>query len=123
MDCTIDIKYENGIVFAHLAGDVDYTKSQETFQAIIDLCKANNCYRILGVQSFPPLKITAAHDMEKIFRDVGFSKKYKIAWVEETNDDTREALEYSAAVLRNRNLLNGGIFANHEDAYQWLLKD
>lgn len=122
MNYTIEVKYENGIVFAYTTGKDSYEITYEIWTKIMAVCKANNCFRVLGIQNMTPLKTIEAYDVEKVFRELGVSMKYKIAWIEE-DAETREMLEYSAAVLRNRNLLNGGLFTSQSAALKWLRSD
>lgn len=122
MNYELEISYSAGIVRVYMAGDDDYATCRETFSKIKNACDHYQCYKILGIQKMTPLKVTEAYDVEKIFRELGLSMAYSIAWVEQESAEAREMLEYSAAVLRNKHLLNGGIFANEDDALQWLLQ-
>lgn len=59
---------------------------------------------------------------EKIFRETEVSLKYRIAWVKK-NPIARENIQFVETVLKNRGLVNGGLFTDVSEAKAWLLKE
>ena len=86
---------------------------------VAKVCKEHDCYYVLGVSNAPgPMPITDGYDHADLFRGLGIVQKYRIAWAE-LNDEARVATEFVETVLNNRGL-PGKVFANEEDARQWL---
>lgn len=86
-------------------------------------CEENNCFNILG-EGFitEPLTTMEAYNHIQIFRDVGLTRKHRIAWVHHI-EETAEPARFAETVLNNRGLVNGRLFPTVEEAIEWLLGD
>lgn len=107
----------------HVRIDSDQERSIEYATAlwteVAKICEEHDCYNVLGVSNAPgPMPIIDGYDHADLFRKLGITQKYKIAWAE-LNDDARSATEFVETVLFNRGL-PGRAFANEEDARRWL---
>lgn len=84
-----------------------------------DACNEHNCYRVLGIGYTTSLETMEAFDSADLFKTLGLSAKYRIAWVE-TNQETKEVIAFTETVLVNRGLA-GRLFSNVAEAEEWLL--
>lgn len=107
----------------HVRIDSDAERNLEYATAlwteVAKVCNEHDCYYVLGVSYAPgPMPITDGYDHADLFRKLGIVQMYRIAWAE-LNDDARLATEFVETVLVNRGL-PGRVFANEDDARQWL---
>lgn len=123
------MSYEMAVVFkgdyveARSTGDKSYQSAVMLWHEIIKVCDQHHCYKVLGIgESTRPMPVMDAMNHEKLFRDFSINRKYKIAWVE-LNKDAVGSVRFLETVLLNRGMLNGKLFADVEEAKQWLLED
>jgi hypothetical protein len=119
MSANYDIKFEEGIVFVTLAGEMDYKISSKMWADITGVCVENNCFHILGVQEGSTLSTVDAFKHTDLFQGLGINSKYCIAWAEQ-DSSVRQMLEYTASILKNNFLASGEIFKTKEEAIKWL---
>ena len=116
---TIKITFEGDHIRAESRGEKSIEWSRRLWTAIIDVCKANDCYKVLGIsESLTIMPIMDGFDHVELFRELGIDTKYRIAWVE-LNPDALKTVRFVDAALFNR-LLPGRLFMTEEDAKKWL---
>lgn len=119
---SMTITFEGDHVRVESIGKKTPAFARQVFTAIVDACKANDCYRVLGIgESSKPLTILEGFDLTALFRELGIGTKYRIAWVE-LNPDAVKTLRFIDAALFNR-LLPGRVFRTEEEAKIWLFGD
>ena len=120
MTNTKTITFEGDHIRVVSRGEKSIEWSRELWPAIVEVCEANDCYRILGIsESLNVMPIMDGFDHVELFRELGINTKYRIAWVD-TNPDSIKTLRFMDAALFNR-LLPGRLFKTEEDARKWLL--
>lgn len=116
------ISFEGDHVRVESYGDKTMAWSRQLFSAMVEACEANNCYRVLGVaESTKPLTILEGFEHVALFRELGISTKYRIAWVE-LNPAAVKTVRFVDAALFNR-LLPGRVFLKEEEAKAWLFSE
>ena len=120
MTDTKTITFEGDHIRVVSRGEKSIEWSRELWPAIVEVCEANDCYRILGIsESLTVMPIMDGFDHVELFRKLGINTKYRIAWVD-SNPDSIKTLRFMDAALFNR-LLPGRLFKTEEDARKWLL--
>ena len=120
MTNTKTITFEGDHIRVVSRGEKSIEWSRELWPAIVEVCEANDCYRILGIsESLTVMPIMDGFDHVELFRKLGINTKYRIAWVD-LNPDSIKTLRFMDAALFNR-LLPGRLFKTEEDARKWLL--
>ena len=120
MTDTKTITFEGDHIRVVSRGEKSIEWSRELWPAIVEVCEANDCYRILGIsESLTVMPIMDGFDHVELFRKLGINTKYRIAWVD-LNPDSIKTLRFMDAALFNR-LLPGRLFETEEDARKWLL--
>lgn len=118
----IIVEYEGDYVHARVYGKNNYDVSLEVWQRIMATCKEHNCFKILG-ENFTTEELSTmdAFDHLKILEKVGMTLQYRVAWVNHVKE-TSKGLEFvETVVVKNRGLVNGGLFPTFEEAKDWLL--
>jgi len=122
MTNSMTISFEGDHVRAESYGEKSLAWSKKLFAAIVEACEANDCYRVLGIaESTKPVTILEGFDHVALFRELGISTKYRIAWVE-LNPSAVKTVRFVDAALFNR-LLPGRVFLTEDDAKAWLFGD
>ncbi len=67
------------------------------------------------------LSVLENYDLFAMFAEVGFTLKYRLAWVDQ-NPDTYDSTYFAETVLKNR-FVAARLFREVEDAKQWLLSN
>lgn len=122
MDPGFNVTFEGDHIRVESYGErsIDYARALWT--EISQLCREHDCYLVLGVSNAPgPMPVMDGYDHANLFRDLGITGKYKIAWAE-LNDEARKATRFVEDVLFNRGL-PGKAFASEDDAREWLFSD
>jgi len=114
------IDYINSTIEVQASGIPDRQSVSQMWKAIIDACKENQCFSILGLSNFDqPLKLADAIDHQAIFLEAGVTIDHRIAWVQ-LNPKAYAMTELAETVLLNRGLINGRLFSDELDARRWL---
>lgn len=122
MTNTMTISVEGDHIRVESYGEKTPAFARHVFTAIVEACKANDCYRVLGIgESTKALTILEGFDLTALFRELGISTKYRIAWVE-LNPAAVKTIRFIDAALFNR-LLPGRVFRTEEEAKTWLFGD
>jgi hypothetical protein len=116
---TMEITFEGDHIRAESRGEKSIEWSRKLWAAIVAECKANDCYKILGIsESLTVIPIMDGFDHIELFRELGINTKYRIAWVE-LNPEAVKTVKFVDAALFNR-LLPGRVFKTEEEARKWL---
>jgi len=122
MSYEVNIEYKDDLIRVYTNGASDYNDSFELYSEIVKSCKKYSCYRVLARSGLTAMSTVAAFEHIKIYEDLGITKNgFKFAWFV-ADPIVREKVEDIAAMLRNRNLLNGFVFSDYAEAQQWLLQ-
>lgn len=96
--------------------------STELWKGVVETCREHDCRYILGVSyTTKPLRTMEAYKHADLFRELGMTHEYKIAWVE-SNPETIETTYFVETVLVNRGF-TARIFDDEKNALEWLLDD
>ena len=117
----ISIEYKDDYIHVSLHGSDDRAASPELWQRIAESCEQYNCYNILG-ESYNEENLSTldGYDHIEIFERAGITLKHRIAWVHHVKETVR-GIKFVETVLRNRALMNGGLFESVEEAKRWLM--
>ena len=114
--------FEGDHVLVLSDGEKNFEFSTRIWTEVVEVCEANNCFRVLGVSTTTkPLEALEGYDHARLFRDLGIDRRYKIAWVE-NNADAQDIINFIETVLYNRGL-PGKAFEDVDEARAWLLGD
>ena len=120
MKVNIDIQLQDNYVLAKYRGPDSPEISRAIIQQLVDACDEHQCFRIMVLAYLEnSLSIIDNYDLATMFREVGFSSKHRLAWVD-LNPDTHESTRFAETVLFNR-AIQARLFYDEEDARQWLL--
>ena len=123
MNYEIDIEYTDDLIRVCTSGAADSRDSFELMSRIVKACKEHNCYKVLTKSGLKAMSIMTVFDHVKMYEELEMTKnKYRIAWFV-ADPDMREKVEDIAAMLRNRDLVNGFVFSDYADAQEWLLEE
>jgi len=101
-------------------GDKNLEHAREMWTDVSLLCQKHACYNVLGLSyADNAMPILDGYSHAELFRDLGITAGYRIAWVEH-NAEAREHTDFVETVLFNRGL-PGRSFASEEEARAWLL--
>jgi len=119
---TISIEHKDGYIHVRLHGRDDRAVSLELWQRIAEACETYHCYNILG-ESYNKenLSIIDAYDHIEIFKQAGVTLKHRIAWVHHV-EESAKGIQFVEMILKNRALMNGGLFGSVEEAKRWLVE-
>jgi hypothetical protein len=82
MGYEISIEYQGGYVHARHTGADSYGISLELWQRIMAACRERGCFNILGESdNTNSLPVMDAFAHIGIYRKVGMSARYRVAWV------------------------------------------
>ena len=119
MTAEFTVTFEDDHVKVVSDGDKSIDVAREVWTEIAATCRQHECYAVLGVaHSDTPLSIVDGFSHAELFRELGITARYRIAWVEQ-NPAARDTIEFTETVLANRGL-PGRLFATEEQALQWL---
>jgi hypothetical protein len=123
MQDEIIVKYlQDGYVHALHYGDANYETSLELWRRIVAVCKEYNCFNILGEShNTKDLSTMDAFNHLKILDEVGLTLRYRVAWVIRAEGIGRGIEFDETVIVKNRGLVQGGIFPSVEEARRWLL--
>jgi len=122
MNNELEISFQQTYIHVRVTGAGTRERIMEVWRRVAAMCRQHNCYKILGEQDLQVgISTLDALDHPDIFREVGITEKFRIAWVE-LNPRTFETTDFIRNVLANRAMGQGKIFTRVEDARQWLLR-
>jgi hypothetical protein len=122
MEDQFEITYEGNCIKVQLQGNEDLGVASCLWPQILEACKDNDCFKVLGIaETTNPLGTMDAYNHAELFNKLGINHQYRIAWVE-LNPEAYEATQFAETVLKNRGL-PGRLFADVSEAKQWLLNE
>ncbi|PKN37374.1 MAG: hypothetical protein CVU62_10305 [Deltaproteobacteria bacterium HGW-Deltaproteobacteria-2] len=118
----IIIEYKDNYIHVRHYGKNNYDISLDLWRRVKAMCDQYNCFNILGENyTTDELSTMDAFNHIKILELVGLTLKHRIAWVNQVKE-TAKGIEFvETVVIKNRGLVNGGIFSSVEEAKLWLL--
>ncbi|UUO06580.1 hypothetical protein M4951_24960 [Blastopirellula sp. J2-11] len=117
------IEFMGDYISVVTTGADSYARSMTLWKKIIAACQKYDCNNILGQsQTQGELSTMDSFKHIEVFQEAGVTWKHRIAWVA-PDPDKFEQLKFVETVLRNRALVNGGLFRTVEEARNWLLGD
>jgi len=128
IDGEISLSYEMEVTFrgnhveARSIGEKTYQTAERLWAEITRVCNEHTCYRVLGIaESNRQMSVMDAINHEELFKKIGVTPKYKIAWTE-SNRNEFDKLKNLETILLNRGF-RGKVFTDVEEARAWLIKD
>jgi hypothetical protein len=128
IDGEISLSYEMEVTFrgnhveARSIGEKNYQTAERLWAEITRVCNEHTCYRVLGIaESDMQMSVMDAINHEELFKKIGVTPKYKIAWTE-SNRNEFDKLKNLETILLNRGF-RGKVFTDVEEARAWLTKD
>ncbi|KUG24646.1 hypothetical protein ASZ90_005520 [hydrocarbon metagenome] len=116
------VEYRGDYIHVRHYGKNNYDISLDLWRRVKALCDQHNCFNILG-ESYTTEELSTmdAFNHLKIVELVGLTLKHRVAWVIQKKE-TGKGIEFvETVVVKNRGLVNGGIFPSVEEAKRWLL--
>ena len=122
MAAEFSVTFEGDHVKVVSLGDKSIEVARTVWTLVAETCQKHDCYKVLGIaDSDKPLRLTEGYAHAEMFRDLGITAKYRIAWVE-LNPDGQDVIEFTETVLFNRGL-PGRVFKSEERAREWLFEE
>lgn len=114
------ITFEGDHVRVVTKGRKNLEGSRRLWTDIAAACREHHCYKVLGISTADnPMSIVDGFAHAELFRELGFTGKYRIAWIE-TNEIAREkGTLFTETVLVNRGL-PGRLFTSEKEAREYL---
>ena len=120
MDNEFIITFEGDYIKVHSNGDKDLEFSTRQWTAVVEACRAHDCFRVLGIgNTTKPQETMDGFEHARLWRELGIDSKYRIAWVE-LNPEAVDAVYFIETVLYNRGL-RVRLFPTEDEAKDWLL--
>lgn len=122
MDANFTISFEGDHIKVLSDGDKNLEFATGLWSAVADACKEHDCFKVLGIaDSTSPMPVVEGYQHAELFRKLGITRNYRVAWVE-LNQDAKDATYFIETVLFNRGL-PGRLFDSVAAAIDWLLSD
>ena len=103
-------------------GVKSYETSLNLWNRAVEVCKENNCYKVLGIATSTKAPSTIdSYKHADLLHNFNIDYTFKIAWVE-LNPDEYEGIKFLENVLFNRGL-DVKLFEDVETAKNWLLDE
>lgn len=116
----ISITFEGDHIRAQSRADKSIEFARKFWSTVVTVCEANDCYSVLGIsESITVMPVMDGFDHVELFRELGITTKYRIAWVE-LNPEALKTVKFVDAALFNR-MLPGRLFKTEDEAKTWLL--
>ena len=120
MDTHYTISLVDGYVQVILEGNEDFEVASRLWPEVKAFCKEKDCFKVLGIaNTVSPLSVLDSYRHAELFRELGITNQYTIAWVE-LNADAFKATSFAETVLSNRGF-PGRVFSDEKEAMNWLL--
>ncbi len=122
MKINIDIKPQDDYLLVKYKGPDSPEISRQIMQQIVEACDKFECFNILVLAYLEnSLSTMENFDLYEMFVEVGFSRKHRMAWVDQ-NPDTYDSTSFAETVLINRSVA-ARLFREVEDAKHWLFSN
>lgn len=115
------VEFKGDYIHVQHYGKNNYDISLDLWRRVKALCDKYNCFNILG-ESYTTEELSTmdAFNHLKIVELVGLTLQHRVAWVIQEKE-TGKGIEFvETVVVKNRGLVNGGIFSSVEEAKRWL---
>ena len=118
----IEITFEGEYIKFLSDGEKDLAFVSRLWRQIAEACQKHSCFKVLGIANTTlPINTMDAFDHVDLFKNLGLTSKYRIAWVE-LNPKHIAVSSLVDTVLFNRGL-PGRLFATESEAKEWLFND
>ena len=119
---SMTIAFEGDHIRVDSKGDKSIERARMVWAAVVAACEENDCFRVLGIsESSTVMPVMDGFDHVELFRELGISTKYRIAWVE-LDASSVKSLKFVDSALFNR-MLPGRLFRTESEAKTWLLDE
>lgn len=120
MNYEIDVTFQGDHVLARTAGEKNYAVVEEIWSKISRVCEKHQCFKVLGIaDTSQPIEAIESYELPAVFRAHNINHRYQVAWVE-LNPDGVDIIDFTASILKNRDL-PGRRFETVDEAKKWLL--
>ena len=109
------VYHEGGYIHAERHGTSEYHETLEFWSRVVKACEAHDCYNILCESYIPRISTSEAFMYSEIFPKAGITLRHRVAYVCHA-PAARDGFKFVETVLKNRNRLNGSVFAEVEKA-------
>ncbi len=117
------VTFEGQYILALSEGEKHPEQARQLWEKIVHLCIESQCFKVLGMASSNnAFSIIESFQHYDLFKDIGITNQYKVAWVE-TNPEAHKTLNLIETVLRSRGISNGRLFTDLVHAKRWLLTE
>ena len=114
------ITFEDDHIRAEWKAEKSIEVAREYWTAVVAACKENDCFKVLGIsESITVMPVMDGFDHVELFRELGITTKYRIAYVE-LNPAAIKTVKFVDSALFNR-MLPGRMFRTESEAKAWLL--
>ena len=121
MNIHFEVTFAGDYVKVRSEGEKNFDVATKVWTAVSKTCEAHQCFKVLGIsRSTIPISTIEGFSLYELFRDLGITAKYRIAWVEFDPEATKN-LHFAETVLQNRISSRIRVFSNLEEAQNWLL--
>jgi hypothetical protein len=118
----LKITFEGDYVLAIANGEKDFEFSTKLWTEVVQACRENSCLKVLGIaNTTKPLRTMEAYQNAVLFRNLGLTHDFRIAWVE-LNEESFDSSYFAETVLVNRGM-PVRLFTEESQAKEWLLGD
>lgn len=116
------IYVKDGYIQLHTNGVKNLEYATTLWTELIDVCKANRIYKILGIAlTSSPITEEEARGLLNLSKELGMDNKFKLAWVE-LNPEFYDIVLFTEYLLSS-NGMNIRSFYKVDQARAWLLSD
>lgn len=119
MSLQYSIRHEDPVVRVTVTGSPDYLSLDQLWRDIVACCREHHCLKVLGSSRTEEWTDEDAYDHAAIFEAAGVTNRFRVAWVEE-NVAAMQAIKLAKAVVTNRDVVTGRVFASLAKAKRWL---
>jgi hypothetical protein len=118
----LEITFEGEYIKVLSNGEKDLEFASRLWSQTVDACQKYDCFKILGIaETTSPVTTIEAFDHADLFKKIGITSKYRIAWVE-LNPEAYKTTDFIETVLSNRSL-PGRLFSDESEAKKWLMSE
>lgn len=114
------VEFKGDHIHAREFGQDSYESSLRNWRELMAACAKHRCWNILGESHTTPLSVADAYRHIEIYKEAGVTERHRIAWVAHS-PEAAAMLRFAETVLKNRGLGTGHVFADVEQARNWLL--
>ena len=120
MTARFTVEFKGDYVEVHSDGEKDIEYARHLWTEVEKTCRASDCHRVLGLaKTTKPVKVIEGFDHAELFKGLGITPDYRIAWVE-FNEEAFEIAKFIETVIFNRSIAALKAFHDEAAARLWL---